>query len=116
MGAIGDVSVISVLQEYSEDPIIEVAETCQLALRRLVWLKESKNCTEKLSENPYASVDPAPPIPVSDVNDLKKMLLDKNASLFDRYRAMFALRNLRTEESILALAEGSLKSFSLISP
>ncbi|PNF36784.1 hypothetical protein B7P43_G11167 [Cryptotermes secundus] len=34
------------------------------------------------------------------------MLKDENLNLFDRYRAMFTLRNLKTSESILALGEG----------
>lgn len=108
MGAIGDASVISVLEEYSKDPVTEVAETCQLALERLKWLEKSKQSSEELPENPYASVDPAPPMSISDVDNLRKHLLDENASLFDRYRAMFTLRNLRTEESVLALAAGKV--------
>ncbi|XP_063987114.1 deoxyhypusine hydroxylase [Diachasmimorpha longicaudata] len=106
LGAIADSKVIPILEEYSKDPVIEVAETCQLALKRINWLKEDKKETEGLSENPYASVDPAPPCPITDVEELKKILLNEEASLFERYRAMFSLRNLRTPESVLALGEG----------
>ncbi|XP_011313357.1 deoxyhypusine hydroxylase [Fopius arisanus] len=106
LGAIGDDEVIPILEEYSKDPVIEVAETCQLALKRINWLKESKNHPENLSENPYSSVDPAPPCKIRDVEKLKEILLNENASLFERYRAMFSLRNLRTAESVLALGEG----------
>ncbi|XP_034937481.1 deoxyhypusine hydroxylase isoform X2 [Chelonus insularis] len=105
LGAIGDESVIPLLEEYSRDPVIEVAETCQLALERIRWLK-SGNSTENLSQNPYASVDPAPPHVNDNVENLKKILLDENQSLFQRYRAMFSLRNLNTEQSVLTLAEG----------
>ncbi|XP_043266455.1 deoxyhypusine hydroxylase isoform X2 [Venturia canescens] len=106
LGAIGDVQVIPILEEYSKDSVTEVAETCQLALERIKWLEKSKSSSEELPENPYASVDPAPPVGITKVSILKETLLDENAPLFDRYRAMFALRNLRTEESVLALAAG----------
>lgn len=116
MGAIGDPSVISVLEEYSKDPTVEVAETCQLALDRLKW--KDKNDSEKvLSKNPYASVDPAPPLEQAETNvaEVQAILLDENRSLFDRYRAMFTLRNLRTKESTLALGEGIDKLLLIIS-
>jgi deoxyhypusine monooxygenase len=70
-------------------------------------LAESAQSEKKLSENLYASVDPAPPSQETDVTVLKLMLQDENLNLFDRYRAMFALRNLNTSESILALGEGT---------
>lgn len=108
LGAIGDPVVLDLLREYVEDPVIEVAETCQLAVRRLEWLQ----CSDKLSEdsqvdkNPYCSVDPAPPAVRRDVTELRGSLLDEALPLFDRYRAMFALRNIGTEEAVLALGDG----------
>lgn len=57
-------------------------------------------------ENPYSSVDPAPPAPRKSVPELREQLLDESLSLFDRYRAMFTLRNLGTEEAVLALGDG----------
>lgn len=59
-----------------------------------------------LPENPYCSVDPAPPSTVVDVTALRDQLTDNSRPMFDRYRAMFALRNLGTDEAALALAEG----------
>lgn len=106
LGAIGDTTVIPILEEYSKDPTIEVAETCELALRRLQWIDGTNNRDQNLSENPYASVDPAPPAETRNIEELTEVLLNEKASLFDRYRAMFSLRNLRTEESVLALAKG----------
>lgn len=105
LGAIGELSVIPLLEKYREDPIPEVAETCELALDRLKWL-ESNNNTESLQKSPYLTIDPAPPVDVTNVDTLKEILLNENKSLFDRYRAMFSLRNLGTKESILALTEG----------
>ncbi|XP_047370689.1 deoxyhypusine hydroxylase [Vespa velutina] len=105
LGAIGDMSVIPLLDQYSKSLIPEIAETCELALKRLKWL-QSNDCQENLLKSPYMSIDPAPPAEITDIHNLKKILLDENKSLFDRYRAMFALRNLRSQESILALSEG----------
>lgn len=105
LGAIGDTSVIPLLDEYSKSPIPEIAETCELALERLKWL-QSNNCEKDVLKSPYMSIDPTPPAEINDVRSLKVTLLDENKSLFDRYRAMFALRNLRTPESIIALCEG----------
>lgn len=88
----------------------QVAETCQLAVRRLEWLQ----CSDKLAEeaqtdrNPYCSVDPAPPAARRDVTELRSSLLDEALPLFDRYRAMFALRNMGSEEAVLALGDGEL--------
>jgi deoxyhypusine monooxygenase len=110
LGAIASPDVKEILEEYSDDSVIEVAETCQLALGRIKWLNEFSQ-SEKLSENPYASVDPAPPSQETDVTVLKQMLQDENLNLFDRYRAMFSLRNLNTPESTLALSEGRCNSF-----
>lgn len=46
-------------------------------------------------------MDPAPPLPEASVEELQAKLMDSNADLFDRYRAMFTLRNMGTEESVL---------------
>ncbi|XP_073251576.1 deoxyhypusine hydroxylase-like [Porites lutea] len=107
LGAIGSSEVLDVLREYAKDPQTEVAETCQLAVQRIEWLKEqSSQESESLSTNPYKSVDPAPPSTVQDTWMLKNTLLDESCPLFERYRAMFSLRNEGDEKSVLALAEG----------
>ncbi|XP_059687867.1 deoxyhypusine hydroxylase [Gavia stellata] len=103
LGAIGNPDVLDILKRYSEDPVVEVAETCQLAVRRLEWLQENK---QEPSRSPYLSVDPAPPAEETDVAKLRETLLDESCSLFDRYRAMFALRNLGGQAAVLALADG----------
>ncbi|XP_040895891.1 deoxyhypusine hydroxylase [Toxotes jaculatrix] len=109
LGAIGDPVVLDLLKEYSKDPVIEVAETCQLAVRRLEWLQSGG---EKLLEDgnteksPYSSVDPAPPAVSKSVSELRHTLLDESLPLFERYRAMFALRNLGNEDAVLALGDG----------
>ncbi|KAF7650856.1 hypothetical protein LDENG_00119370 [Lucifuga dentata] len=108
LGAIGDPVVLDLLKEYSQDPVVEVAETCQLAVRRLEWLQNAgeKQEVDGADRNPYCSVDPAPPAARRSVSELRSMLLDERLQLFERYRAMFALRNLGSEEAVLALADG----------
>ncbi|KAI9179382.1 deoxyhypusine hydroxylase [Blastocladiella emersonii ATCC 22665] len=108
LGAIGDASVIPLLQRYRDDAAapVEVRETCELALDLLQWEGKDEG---KRSESAYASVDPAPPLPIdeaSDVPRLRAILLDASLPLFKRYRAMFSLRNLGNEEAVLALADG----------
>ncbi|NXT91954.1 DOHH hydroxylase, partial [Anhinga rufa] len=103
LGAIGNPDVLDILKRYSEDPVVEVAETCQLAVRRLEWLQENK---QEPGTSSYRSVDPAPPAEETDVAKLRETLLDESRTLFDRYRAMFALRNLGGQAAVLALADG----------
>lgn len=106
LGAIGESSVIPLLEKYCKDSVPEVAETCELALNRLRWLESNSNAKD-LQQNSYLTIDPAPPVETTDVSVLRDILLDESKSLFDRYRAMFSLRNLGTTESILALTEGN---------
>nr|NVI76159.1 nero [Cucujiformia] len=105
LGAIASEKAVSYLQKYKNDPVIEVAETCELALDRINWIKNSIVETSELSKSPYNSVDPAPPAVSRDINELKSILLDEKVSLFNRYRAMFALRNIGSIDAIIALGE-----------
>lgn len=91
----------------------QVAETCQLALKRLEWLQNNK---ENSGTSPYLSVDPAPPADETDVAKLREILLDESQELFDRYRAMFALRNVGSQAAVLALAEGEGLSLLWVYP
>uniref|UniRef100_A0A667FRZ1 deoxyhypusine monooxygenase n=1 Tax=Lynx canadensis TaxID=61383 RepID=A0A667FRZ1_LYNCA len=70
LGAIGNPEVLEVLKQYSADPVIEVAETCQLAVRRLEWLQQHSG--EPAVAGPYLSVDPAPPAEERDVGRLRE--------------------------------------------
>lgn len=106
LGAIGDKSVLPILEKYAQDSVPEVSETCQIAIDRIRWLENSKTNTETLSENPYMSVDPAPPSCVQEVQALKDTLLNETLPLFERYRALFSLRNQGSTEAVIALAEG----------
>jgi len=104
LGAINDPSSLPVLKTFSADRVTEVADTCQLAVQRMEYFASQQD--ERLSDNPYRSVDPAPPSTDADPAKLRETLLDEEKSLFQRYRAMFALRNLGDEECVQGLAEG----------
>jgi len=106
LGAIGHPDVIPILEKYINDPVVEVSETCQIALDRVKWLNSGQTDKTFKDNNPYASVDPSPPAASKDINKLTEILLNENEKLYTRYEAMFALRNLRTTESITALGKG----------
>ncbi|KAI9291959.1 Deoxyhypusine hydroxylase [Neoconidiobolus thromboides FSU 785] len=105
MGAIGDSSSISILKEYLKDDSIDVSQTCEIALEKIEL--ENKPDFELKKNSIYASIDPAPPaFEDQSIEELEKILLDTEVPLFKRYRAMFSLRNLNSEASVLSLAKG----------
>jgi deoxyhypusine monooxygenase len=110
LGAIGDEKALPVLEKFSKDPAPEVSETCQLAVRLIKYKAQQASGDIQETEhdrNPYLSVDPAPAAEKHvSTEQLKSVLLDATQSLFDRYRAMFSLRNRNTPDAALALAEG----------
>lgn len=61
-------------------------------------------CRENEVESAYRSVDPAPAVPAAPVAVLQQRLMDTSLSLFERYRAMFALRNVGTHDAVLVLS------------
>lgn len=106
MGAIGSEECLKILEKYCTDNIPEVAETVELALERINQV-QNKLGTTKLS--PYESIDPAFPLKnCQNIPELKSILLDESKSLYTRYQAMFALRDISSPESIEALNEGNL--------
>lgn len=112
LGAIGDRSMKHILQKYSTDAVPEVSETCQIALDRIKWL-DDKDSGTFTDNNPYCSVDPAPPMTTGDIREWQKILNDTSQSLFTRYRALFSLRNHGGENAALALATGLADSSAL---
>lgn len=52
------------------------------------------------------AVDPAPAYTGMTTQELKEKMMDTSLSLFDRYRAMFGLRDKGDDESAMALTEG----------
>ncbi|KAI3413655.1 Dohh-1p [Globodera pallida] len=109
LAAIGDPlddnGLCKILEHYSNDPVREVAETCHLALKRTQWIKENKLDADKRSI--YDSIDPVPADNENaDVLELGRILVNQDLTLWDRYRAMFSLRNMNNDQATKALAEG----------
>ncbi|KAI0972696.1 deoxyhypusine hydroxylase [Xylaria arbuscula] len=124
LGALGDASNLDILRQFrdrqGEDVVI--TETCEIAIDRIEWANSGRWKQEKLHQSDFASIDPAPPMPELNqtVEELGKTLMDTNAPLFLRYRAMFALRDLASPPylptavpAVLALAKGFADSSAL---
>ncbi|WPH04443.1 ARM repeat-containing protein [Acrodontium crateriforme] len=100
LGALGDQGSLPLLKERRDDKTEEevVRETCEIAIERIEWEHSEARQAEKLKTSDFASVDPAPPLAATaaapSIPDLESTLLDTSLPLFQRYRAMFALRDL----------------------
>ncbi|KAL8548021.1 hypothetical protein ACS0TY_007354 [Phlomoides rotata] len=111
LGAIGLERNVSLLgKSLASDPAPEVRETCELALSRI---KELKNISVSKT-SPFLSVDPAAPASFSSVRELREILLSEDKSMYERYAALFALRNLGGEEAISAIIESLGASSALL--
>ena len=62
----------------------------------------------------YGSVDPAPPETNGSLDRWTKTLCDESAPMFQRMRAVFALRNQRSDEACLALCKGFSSGSALL--
>ena len=62
----------------------------------------------------FDSVDPAPPSTVNDVTRLRATLCDEEEKMFQRMRALFALRNIGGNDSVEALAAAFSSSSALL--
>ena len=61
--------------------------------------------TENIPErSEFDSVDPAPPSSERSVADLREVLCNEDEKMFQRMRALFALRNIGGKDSVEALA------------
>ena len=80
LAAIGGDVVKETLTRHAQDPVVEVRETCQLALDMIEFRRNNKS----LEGNEYGSVDPAPASEEQDIEKLKTDLLNTELSLFER--------------------------------
>ncbi|XP_027352282.1 deoxyhypusine hydroxylase isoform X2 [Abrus precatorius] len=118
LGAIGSDGNVSLLKNSMDsDPAQEVRETCELALQRIQHLKDAGNAADEMSAtdiSPFKSVDPAAPATSgSSVDQLRQLLLDEERGMYERYAALFALRNDGGNEAVAAII-GSLGSKSAL--
>ncbi|KAI5127679.1 deoxyhypusine monooxygenase [Nematocida parisii] len=97
----GDISYEALLRKYADIAISNsraVSETCQIGAELI------KNGGSKKSE--FGSLDPALSAKDQSIESLKKTYLDESKPLYERYTAMFGLRDIGTEEAVEVLAEG----------
>jgi deoxyhypusine monooxygenase len=134
MGAISSLSSIPILEQHLHDANedVSVRETCEIALAKIQFdhapssSSSSSSPSSTVQRSIYDSIDPAPPTlsmhetssdthpsATLSIPDLRTNLLDSDRSLFERYRAMFALRNDGSREAVLALADGFEDSSAL---
>ncbi|PYI01850.1 Deoxyhypusine hydroxylase [Aspergillus sclerotiicarbonarius CBS 121057] len=119
LGALGyedSLEILKALKDDEKEPEV-IRETCDIAVDRIVWENSEERKAEKLKPSDFTSIDPAPPLPLAaaepSIPELEKTLLDTKLPLFQRYRAMFALRDLASPpdlptavEAVNALAKG----------
>lgn len=104
LGAIGTPECLAPLMRHADDRVLEVAETCQLALQRVQYLKDHPDADNE--ESPYYSVDPTPAFPASTpTGQLRETILDENERMFERYSALFALRNKGGPDAVAAMGD-----------
>jgi deoxyhypusine monooxygenase len=103
LGAIGTLECLQPLTRHEESDVREIAETCLLARQRVEFLSKHAHVN---AASKFNSVDPTPPFEDSmPLQELGKILLDENQNLFDRYRALFSLRNVGGEGAVNSMAE-----------
>ncbi|KAF9694727.1 hypothetical protein EKO04_007307 [Ascochyta lentis] len=100
LGALSDKGSLDLLRQMrdSKDEPEVITETCDIAVDRIEWDHGLQKGQENIKKSDFTSIDPAPPMPQSSdkpsIPELEKTLLDTKLPLFQRYRAMFALRDL----------------------
>ena len=103
IGAFGLMESLPLLNKYLDHSEQVLKETCQLAVERIKTV--NSDCIDNCSQ--FSSVDPAPAFNKGkSVKELSEILLNPEQTLFDRYRAMFSLRNMATPEAIDVLVQG----------
>lgn len=107
LGAIGGEEAVEVLTKYKDHELPEIRDTCRISLNLLDWKKANKDKENANADNPvYMSVDPAPPLEeTKSIEELRAHLMDKSKTIFERYRALFALRNIGSDEAVKVLCE-----------
>mmetsp|Transcript_16830 Transcript_16830/g.31877 ORF Transcript_16830/g.31877 Transcript_16830/m.31877 type:complete len:384 (-) Transcript_16830:43-1194(-) len=125
LGAIGNEHSIPILEKaiVLNPDTPEIGETCRLAIDYMRWKINGGQETDVENQpmvcacmlSPYSSVDPAPPHPKHvnmSTREIGQLLLNESLPLFERYRAMFSLRNRGGSESVLELGKALLEDTS----
>ncbi|KAL8453566.1 hypothetical protein Emag_001785 [Eimeria magna] len=108
LGAIGYEEATTVLAGYLKDTSIPVQQTCEVAIDFLKHKREQlENGKQKDRKSAFNTVDPSEGYEgctIADVPRMYALLLDKSARLWERYRALATLRDLRSPASTAALS------------
>lgn len=90
------------LKFFLRDESKSVAETCYIAIKKAED-HAANNYDQMVS--PFMSIDPAFPYTGLSIEELKDKYLNSKC-IYESYKAMFTLRNLRTTEAVHILGEG----------
>ncbi|CAN8254294.1 unnamed protein product [Cochlearia groenlandica] len=118
LGAIGLAGNVDILKKSLVlDPAQEVRETCELALKRLEDLSniDAVNQSSTTEKSPFMTVDPAAPAAAfSSVHELRYVLMDETKGMYERYAALFALRNHGGDEAVSAIVDSLSANSALL--
>lgn len=121
LGAIALESNIPILKKsLVSDPAQEVRETCELALSRIEDLNNNNNNNNEKTcrdSSPFLSIDPAAPNSCCSslsVKELTETLLNEGKGMYERYGALFALRNNGGEEAVSGIIESLSANSALL--
>ncbi|KAL8446182.1 hypothetical protein Emed_005137 [Eimeria media] len=108
LGAIGYEEAPTVLAGYLKDSSIPVQQTCEVAIDFLKHKRQQlEDGKQKDRKSAFNTVDPSEGYEgctVADVPRMYAVLMDKTARLWERYRALATLRDLRAPASTAALS------------
>ncbi|KAL8431752.1 hypothetical protein ACSSS7_005078 [Eimeria intestinalis] len=108
LGAIGHEHASTVLAGYLKDTSVPVQQTCEVAIDFLKHKREQlENGKQKDRKSTFNTVDPSEGYEgctVADVPRMYALLVDKSARLWERYRALATLRDMRNPASTAALS------------
>lgn len=113
LGNINSENTLLLLKRFENEPSEILYETCFLTIKLIEWRNDTENGKTEglnLAKLKFTTNDPAPPFnflkepKYNDVEHLESIILDnQNYNLFERYRALFTLRELNTEEAVIAM-------------
>lgn len=115
LGNMNSENTLRLLKKFENEQSEILYQTCDLTIKLIEWNQATDNGKseglDKLKYK-YTTNDPAPPFnyikepKYNDISYLTQILLDnENYDLFKRYRALFTLREINTEESVVAISQ-----------
>lgn len=114
LGNINSENNLKLLEKFLNYEEEVIKETCEISVENINWMKSTNEGeTEGLKKIDlvYRTNDPAPPFnfknnPLySDIQNIRKIMHDEKESLYNRYRALFTLREFNNDEAVSILCE-----------